>query len=159
MNTIALGPYRALGLDFVVDVDRRAEVATAHTLATVPRAPAGATPVVRFSITEEDDRWILRQGDKVVTRSPAGFELIERFLVTQITRRSLDHTPELLHIHAGTVAHQDQGLMVYGPSFAGKSTMVGALVQAGCAFLSDESAAIDPATARVRGWPKPLSLR
>ncbi|MCP5029797.1 MAG: PqqD family peptide modification chaperone, partial [Actinomycetia bacterium] len=46
-----------------------------------------------------------------------------------------------------------------GPSFAGKSTMVGALVQAGCAFLSDESAAIDPATARVRGWPKPLSLR
>ncbi|MCP3909516.1 MAG: PqqD family peptide modification chaperone [Actinomycetia bacterium] len=159
MTHIPMGPYRALGLDFVVDVDPDAEVDTARTLTTVPLAPAGVEPAVRFSITREADHWILRQGEKEVVRSTDGQELIQRSLVTRITRRSLDHTPELLHIHGGTVVHQGRGLMVYGPSFAGKSTMVGSLVQAGCTFLSDESAGIEPATARVQCWPKPLSLR
>ncbi len=156
----SLGPYRALGLIFVVDVDPGARADAAHMLTTVPAAAPGSEPDVRFSITLEDGTdWVLRRDGQLISRSATGLELPLRLLVTQITRQSLDHTPDKLHVHGGTVVHEGRGILVYGPSFAGKSTMIGALVGAGCGFLSDESAAIDPGSARVHGWPKPLSLR
>ena len=63
-----------------------------------------------------------------------------------------------LFVHAGVVAWQDVAIVLPGRSFAGKSTLVHALVDAGATYLSDEYAVFD---AEGRVWPyrRRLSLR
>ena len=68
------------------------------------------------------------------------------------------HAPDLIFVHAGAVAHNGRCLLVPGSSFAGKSTMVAALVRAGATFYSDDFAPLD-ADGRVHPYPKPLSIR
>ena len=63
-----------------------------------------------------------------------------------------------LFVHAGVVAWQGRAIVLPGPSYSGKSTLVEALVRAGATYYSDEYAVFD---ARGRVWPYqvPLSLR
>jgi len=64
----------------------------------------------------------------------------------------------LLFVHAGVVLWRSRALLLPGPSRAGKSTLVAALVGAGATYFSDEFAILDP-DGRVRQHPAPLSLR
>ena len=66
--------------------------------------------------------------------------------------------PDQLVLHAGAVSLGGFGLLLPGPSGAGKSTLTAALVSGGFAYLSDEAAAIDPASLEIEPYPKPLSL-
>ena len=49
----------------------------------------------------------------------------------------------LVFVHAGVVAVDGRAIVVPGPSRAGKSTLVAALVRAGAEYLSDEFAPLD----------------
>lgn len=65
---------------------------------------------------------------------------------------------ERIFIHAGVVAVRDHVLVLPAPSFAGKSSLVSALVAAGAAYFSDEFAVLD-ADGLVHAYPRPISIR
>ncbi len=67
---------------------------------------------------------------------------------------------DCLFVHAGAVAvgWQRQAILIPGRSFAGKTTLVKALVEAGAVYYSDEFAVLDK-EGRVHPYPRPLSIR
>jgi hypothetical protein len=68
------------------------------------------------------------------------------------------HAPDHVFVHAGVVGVGDRAIVLPGRSFAGKTTLVAALVQAGAEYWSDEYAVLD-ADGLVHPYPKPLSVR
>lgn len=82
------------------------------------------------------------------------YETLERrlhlFLASQ--------TRQVVFVHAGVVIWKDRAIILPGRSYAGKSTLVKALVKAGAGFYSDEYAIIDP-QGMVHPFPRPISLR
>ncbi len=67
-------------------------------------------------------------------------------------------TRQWVFVHAGVVGWCGRALLLPGRSFAGKSTLVGALVRAGATYYSDEFAVLD-GEGRVYPFARPLSLR
>ena len=68
------------------------------------------------------------------------------------------NSPHTVFIHAGAVEHRGRILVLPGRSFAGKTTMVRALVGAGATYYSDEFAVLDE-DGLVHPYAKPLSVR
>jgi hypothetical protein len=77
---------------------------------------------------------------------------------TQVRRHVGYHTRDRVFVHAGVVTHRGRAIVIPGPSFSGKSTLVAALVGAGAGYYSDEYAVLD-AQGRVSPYLEPLSLR
>jgi hypothetical protein len=88
------------------------------------------------------------------TRSEAALDVLDSAIRSRISVLS----PERVFIHAGVVEHDGRALVLPGPSLAGKTTLVAALVSQGAGYLSDEYAVLD-ADGLVHPYPKPLSLR
>jgi hypothetical protein len=65
---------------------------------------------------------------------------------------------ETTFIHAGAVAHHGKAIITPGTSFAGKTTLVAALVRVGAIYYSDEFAVLTQ-EGLVVPYAKPLSLR
>lgn len=65
---------------------------------------------------------------------------------------------EKVFLHAGVVGWKGRAIIIPGRSYAGKSTLVAALVKKGAVYYSDEYAVLD-ADANVQPFPKWLSLR
>jgi hypothetical protein len=63
--------------------------------------------------------------------------------------------PTKLFIHAGVVAWKNLAIVMPGPSFSGKSTLVSELVRAGATYYSDEYAVLD-GRGRVHAYPRPI---
>lgn len=63
-----------------------------------------------------------------------------------------------LFVHAGVVGWKDQAIIIPGRSFAGKTSLVKALVEAGATYYSDEFAVLDK-EGLVHPYPRPLSIR
>jgi hypothetical protein len=79
------------------------------------------------------------------------FERDLRMMVAALSRR-------FVFIHAGAVGLSGKALILPGPSFSGKSTLVAALVRAGAEYLSDEFALLDQ-QGSVHPYAKAISLR
>jgi hypothetical protein len=63
-------------------------------------------------------------------------------------------TTDWIFVHAGVVALDGRALILPGASFSGKTTLVGALVEAGASYYSDEYAVFD-----LEGCVHPYSRR
>jgi hypothetical protein len=61
-------------------------------------------------------------------------------------------------VHAGAVGWRGRAIVLPGRTYAGKSTLVAALVRAGATYYSDEFAVLDE-SGRVHPYASPLSLR
>jgi hypothetical protein len=68
------------------------------------------------------------------------------------------NAPDHVFVHAGVVGVDGRAIVLPGPSFAGKTTLVRALVRAGAEYWSDEYAPLD-AGGLVHPYAKPLSVR
>jgi hypothetical protein len=66
-----------------------------------------------------------------------------------------------VELHASCVAHDEQGLILMGPSRSGKSTLAMALSEAGFSVLSDDRTFCTVRQGRLQayGLPRPLKLR
>ena len=67
-------------------------------------------------------------------------------------------------LHASCIARDDQAILLSGASGSGKSTLAAALGYGSAAgsdwrFMADEFAMVDPATARLSPFPRPISLK
>lgn len=69
-----------------------------------------------------------------------------------------NHAPDRVFVHAGVVGWQGSALVLPGPSFAGKTTLVAELVRAGAIYYSDEYAVLDE-QGRVHPYPRNLQMR
>ena len=67
-------------------------------------------------------------------------------------------TRQWVFLHAGVVGWGGRALLLPGRSFAGKSTLVEALVRAGAIYYSDEYAVLD-LQGRLHPFARPLALR
>jgi hypothetical protein len=88
----------------------------------------------------------------------AELEVALQVLDAEIRAEVALHSAGAVFIHAGTVGHRGRAILLPGPSFSGKTTLVAALVRAGAAYYSDEFAVLDK-DGRVCPYPKPLSVR
>ena len=66
--------------------------------------------------------------------------------------------PDHIFVHAGAVAFDDHAIVIPGPTFSGKTTLVAEFVRAGALYYSDDLAALDR-DGLVHPYPKPLSVR
>ena len=130
--------------------------------------PRGWEPSREALAAEEDIGWrfgIRRAGEGYLIRDDQGREhacaeldLAIVMLHSQMRRFVGYHTDELVFVHAGVVAAGGAAIVLPGHSFAGKSTLVEALVRAGADFYSDEYAMFD-ADGRVAHYREPLVRR
>lgn len=68
------------------------------------------------------------------------------------------YTRGYLFVHAGCVGWRGRAIVVPGRSFAGKTTLTCALLDAGADYYSDDYAVIDP-DGRIHPFPRRLQLR
>jgi hypothetical protein len=155
-HTVGLGAYGAV-LEVVADDESLLE----DLLAGVPRGwrpvPVSGPARWRFEIRRDlgELTTIGSTGDAVHWSDVTG----ARGALREELRRQVGfHSPDLFFVHAGVVAYREAVIVLPGSSFAGKSTLVRALVSAGAQFYSDEYAIFDRA-GQVRQYREPLILR
>lgn len=88
------------------------------------------------------------------TREAVTLEYLETDFQLEIAR----HAPQAVFVHAGVVALKSQALVIPGPTYSGKTSLVRALLNCGATYLSDEFAVIDE-KGQIHPYPRPLSLR
>lgn len=76
-------------------------------------------------------------------------------LMSVLHGQAMDHC-ELWSVHAGVVSRNGRAVAFPGKSGVGKSTLVGACVQVGWEYVSDEALSFDPDTIEVVPYPKPI---
>jgi hypothetical protein len=111
----------------------------------------------RFGVLGDERGYRVIQGNGE-QQDCADLELAIWLMRTQMRRYVGHHSQSLIFVHAGVVAHQGRALLLPGHSFAGKSTLVAALVRAGAEYYSDEFALLDDG-GRVSQYREPIQLR
>ena len=89
------------------------------------------------------------------------FARVEGLLATFESRVKMyvaEMSPQYVFVHAGAVGWQQKAILVPGRSYAGKTSLVAAMVRAGATYYSDEYAVLDLA-GRVHPYPQPLEIR
>jgi hypothetical protein len=118
-----------------------------------PPASAGS----RFAFEQVDRAYAVRVDDVSQTVT-ADADVALGVLDAQIRAYVALHSPDRIFVHAGVVGHGDGAILIPGPSFSGKTSLVDALIRAGATYYSDEFAVLDE-RGLVHPYPKPLSIR
>ena len=103
-----------------------------------------------------DDGWNLDAGDVRLTAPDAS--TVCDFVLWEVTRLAIDHSPRYLVIHASAVSRDGVAVVFPAEANSGKSTLATLLVEAGFDYLTDEATAIDLDTGEVVAYPKPITL-
>ncbi len=113
----------------------------------------------RFALVKDSDDGLLRvECDERPIAGPFDLRLALGILDAELRMYIALHAPDHVFVHAGVVGVEDRAIVLPGRSFAGKTTLVAALVKAGAEYWSDEYAVLD-ANGLVHPYPKPLSVR
>jgi hypothetical protein len=113
----------------------------------------------RFALVKDTDDGLLSvECDDQSIGGPFDLRLALGILDAELRMYIALHAPEHVFVHAGVVGVDDHAIVLPGRSFAGKTTLVAALVKAGAEYWSDEYAVLD-ADGLVHPYPKPLSVR
>jgi hypothetical protein len=100
--------------------------------------------------------------DFLIDDSPATQEIDLDFALTMLEAQLRIHVglraPNRIFVHAGVVAHEGRAIVIPGRSFAGKTSLVLALVRAGAVYYSDEFAVLDE-QGLVHPFAKLVSVR
>ena len=88
----------------------------------------------------------------------ADFEVALAGLRRDLTLWVGENSADRVFLHAGVVALNGRAILLPGRTMSGKSTLVKALLEAGCSYLSDEFALLDP-EGRVHPYARPMQIR
>jgi hypothetical protein len=88
----------------------------------------------------------------------ASFPIFIDYLESNIHHYVATFTRSYLFVHAGVAVWNDRAIVIPGRSFAGKSTLTQALLDAGATYYSDDYAIIDD-DGLVHPFPRRLRLR
>ena len=92
------------------------------------------------------------------SRSTPSGSFVVATLLWHVNRRAIESAQEFVLVHAGAVEWAGLAALFPAPMESGKTTLVAGLVRAGARYLSDEAAAIDPATLLVHPFAKSMTL-
>jgi hypothetical protein len=109
-------------------------------------------------LDEGDDNYSIYNYHGVCIHDAPGREYALMMLDAQIQSHVALEAPEFIFVHAGVVGDGSRAIIMPGGSFAGKTTLVRSLVEAGALYYSDEFAVLDQ-DGLVHPYAKPLSLR
>ncbi len=101
--------------------------------------------------------YTIRRDGRIAARSVPSADALRRlgkYLQLWVAERAPDH----VFIHSGVAVWNGCAILCPGRSFAGKSTLIWALVQAGAVYYSDEYAVVDR-RGHVSAFPVPIALR
>lgn len=120
------------------------------------RARKDARAGIRIAARAHRDGWEVTTKatrSTTVTLDDAA-QLVERTLRQHLALQA----PGLVFIHAGVVEYGGRAVVIPGHTHTGKTTLVRALAQAGCGYLSDEYAVVDR-DGFIHPYPRHLSVR
>lgn len=129
-----------------------------------PYLPPGAQPLTDEAVERTFEIERVPQGTYTLTKDGKvqgegmNLELSILMLDTEVRLFIARKAPNAIFVHAGVVAHKGKAIVLPGLSFAGKTSLVAALVKAGALYYSDEFAVLDD-EGRVRPYAKALSIR
>ena len=137
-------------LQVVPPLCRHGRTPTVERLYSLVAAGVGTRPGVR--------RFHLLYAGPVLLARTTDLEEAIAILESDLKLYVAERARRRLFVHAGVVGWNGKALVIPGPSFSGKSTLVAALVRAGATYLSDEYAVIDSRD-QVHPYLAPLTLR
>jgi hypothetical protein len=153
--------YEAFGVRFAVRVMPRFE-AQLRTLLPVGSVQLDGDEVegdVRFSVRRRPDgnHFRLLCGSRVLIETRSVRRVLSALrgaLVNHVGRRVKNR----IFVHAGAVSWKGRAILLPGDSYAGKSTLVAALLKMGATYYSDEIAVLDE-EGHLHAYPRDLQLR
>jgi hypothetical protein len=151
--------YRALDFDFAVRLasDDLADYVTRLLAPFATERPARHLYSVVDDGASYKSRYALYFGGQHIIRTP--FEALAlAYLLWHVNHRVVVDSDRYLLLHAAVASFNGSGILLPAAMDSGKTTLVAGLVQRGCGYLTDEAAAIDPATHTVVPYPKPLTI-
>jgi len=119
--------------------------------------PTDRDPVWRAEVELGARRWTLRVAGSVVEDCD-DVDVFAHRLESEIGLAVADRSPRAVFVHAGVVGTGQGAIVLPGSSHAGKTTLVKALLERGCTYLSDEYAVLDT-HGQVSAYPRRLSIR
>jgi hypothetical protein len=96
--------------------------------------------------------------DEAVITEGVGLSEIARALGRHAELLVAERAPAHLFVHAGVVGWKGRAIVMPGASFAGKTSLVQAWLEAGATYYSDEFAVLDRA-GHVHPFARPLAVR
>jgi hypothetical protein len=151
--------FEAFGVTAAVTADSQYFAAVSDFLPPTARPVKHAPESGRFALVKDTDEGLLNVVcDEQIIEGPNDLRLALGILDAEMRMYIALHAPDHIFVHAGVVGVGERAIVVPGRSFAGKTTLVAALVQAGAEYWSDEYAVLD-ADGLVHPYPKPLSVR
>lgn len=132
------------------------EMLACAPLGTQQSAPGGAD-AQWFALLESTGSYRLVVDYEIVVQATELRPVLDR-LTAALMVYVANNAPDRVFVHAGVVGWQGRALVLPGISFAGKSTLVAALVRAGATYYSDEYAVLDE-QGRVHPYARDLRMR
>jgi hypothetical protein len=83
---------------------------------------------------------------------------ILEFALWDISTKAIGSEHGFFAVHAAAASWQGSGIVLPAPPDSGKSTLVAGLTRAGCGYLTDEAALIDPVSGLLQPFPRSLWL-
>jgi hypothetical protein len=149
----------AFGVTVAVTADSQYFAAVSDFLPPFARPVRHPPERGRFALVKDaDDALLSVICDESSIAGGVDLRLALGVLDAQLRMHIALHAPDHVFVHAGVVGVGERAIVLPGRSFAGKTTLVAALVQAGAEYWSDEYAVLD-ADGLVHPYPKPLSVR
>ena len=99
------------------------------------------------------------RGSRVVHVDRGSLHEAVRSLKHEVVHRLIEVRPDLVWLHAGSVARDGAAILFVGAWGSGKSTLVATLYQAGGLYLSDDMVPYDPLAQRVTAFPLTIAYR
>lgn len=81
------------------------------------------------------------------------------YLEWAINSAAVEHLKDYYLLHGGAVTLDNTGMLLLADSGSGTTTLVAALLMAGCKYLSDDVSVIDPTTGCLLPFAKSLRIR
>jgi hypothetical protein len=119
-------------------------------------APTSDGPVYTLGVQDNDEApYAVWLGEALEIQSASVDRSIDH-ICWHVSQQAAARTDDLLVLHGAAVSIDGRGIVIPGEAGSGKTTLAAALTAAGASYLTDEWAMIDPATIRVRPFPRAL---
>jgi hypothetical protein len=152
-------PFEAYGTEVRICTNSRELLA--HVEPMIPpraRSRPRSSTQRRVGVLDEGDDFYSVYNDDICVHDAHGLAYALLMVDTQIHGLIALDSPDYIFVHAGVVAADRRAIVMPGLSFAGKTTLVRALVEAGAVYYSDEFAVLD-LEGLVHPYPRPLTVR
>jgi hypothetical protein len=151
--------FEAFGVPISLQVDSDDALARAARILPPGRCPTADTPESNLFKLFMEDRvsYRVQTPEQSLSGSP-DLDVAVEVLDAQLRGFIALRAPDYIFVHAGVVAVEKRAILLPGPTFSGKTTLVAEFLRAGATYYSDEFAVIDR-EGLVHPYPKPLSIR